>query len=180
MIVPAWKDVTIDAGVTRVDIDPGAAFGLGDHPTTILSLRLLRRTIWPGATVLDVGCGSGVLSVVAARLGAPYVAAIDISVAAIEATNANAIRNGVAGAITVSDRPLASIDDQFDIVLANLLAPVVVDLATDLRRVLAPSGALIVSGVLEGADHHVRAALEPLQVVQEMTRDGWAALLARQ
>ena len=180
VIVPAWKEVTIDAGVTRVDIDPGAAFGLGDHPTTILSLRLLRRTIWPGATVLDVGCGSGVLSVVAARLGAPYVAAIDISVAAIEATNANATRNGVAGAITVSDRPLASIEDQFDIVLANLLAPVVVDLATDLRRVLAPSGALIVSGVLEGADHHVRAALEPLQVVQEMTRDGWAALLARQ
>ena len=180
VIVPAWKVVTIDAGVTRVDIDPGAAFGLGDHPTTILSLRLLRRTIWPGATVLDVGCGSGVLSVVAARLGAPYVAAIDISVAAIEATNANATRNRVAGAITVSDRPLASIEDQFDIVLANLLAPVVVDLATDLRRVLAPSGALIVSGVLEGADHHVRAALEPLQVVQEMTRDGWAALLARQ
>ena len=61
-------------------------------------------------------------------------------------------RNGVAGAITVSDRPLASIEDQFDIVLANLLAPVVVDLASDLRRVLAPSGALIVSGVLEGAN----------------------------
>jgi ribosomal protein L11 methyltransferase len=85
----------------------------------------------------------------------------------------------VAGAITVSDRPLASIDDQFDIVLANLLAPVVVDLAKDLRRVLAPSGALIVSGVLEGAHDHVRGALEPLQVVQEMTRDGWAALLTR-
>ncbi len=179
VVVPAWKDVTTDGGVIRVDIDPGAAFGLGDHPTTILALRLLRRTIWPDATVLDVGCGSGVLSIVAARLGAPYVEAIDISPAAIDATSANADRNGVAGAVTVSDRPLASIEDQFDIVLANLLAPVVVDLASDLRRVLAPAGALIVSGVLEGANDHVRDALDPLHVVQTTTRDGWAALLAR-
>src|SRR4051794_8826069 len=73
VIVPAWLDITIPATATRVDIDPGAAFGLGDHPTTILTLRLLRKVWWPGATVLDVGCGSGVLSVVAAQLGAPYV-----------------------------------------------------------------------------------------------------------
>jgi ribosomal protein L11 methyltransferase len=179
VVVPSWIDATIEPGVLRLDIDPGAAFGLGDHPTTILALRLLRRTLWPDATVLDVGCGSGVLSVVAARLGAPYVEAIDISLAAIEATTDNAARNGVAGAVSVSDRPLASIDDQFDVVLANLLAPVVVDLANDLRRVLAPSGALIVSGVLEGADDHVRAALDPLHVVHTTTRDGWAALLAR-
>ena len=163
----------------RVDIDPGAAFGLGDHPTTVLTLRLLRRTWWPGATVLDVGCGSGVLSVVAARLGAPYVEAIDISPAAVEATIANAARNGVAGAISASTRPLSSIDEPFDLVLANLLAPVVVDLAPDLRRVVAPSGALIVSGVLDGAHDHVREALAPMQVVETVTREGWAALLAR-
>ena len=113
-----------------MDIDPGAAFGLGDHPTTVLALRAAASTIWPDATVLDVGCGSGVLSIVAARLGAPYVEAIDISPAAIDATSANADRNGVAGAVTVSDRPLAPVDDQFDLVLANLLAPVVVDLAS--------------------------------------------------
>ena len=97
VVVPAWLDVDVAAGVLRVDIDPGAAFGLGDHPTTVLTLRLLREAWWPGATVLDVGCGSGVLSVVAARLGAPYVEAIDISPAAVEATTANAARNGVAG-----------------------------------------------------------------------------------
>lgn len=179
VVVPAWLDPTISQDVLRVDIDPGAAFGLGDHPTTVLTLRLLRRFIWPGATVLDVGCGSGVLAVTAARLGAPYVEAIDISPAAIEATAANAARNGVAGAVTVSGRPLANVEEQFDIVLANLLAPVVVDLATDLRRVLAPSGALIVSGVLEANHDHVRAALAPLQIVEIATREGWAALLAR-
>jgi ribosomal protein L11 methyltransferase len=179
VIVPAWKDVDVSPGVLRVDIDPGAAFGLGDHPTTVLTLRLLRELIWPGATVLDVGCGSGVLSIVAARLGAPYVAAIDISPAAIEATTDNAARNGVAGAVTVSATPLSEIADEFDIVLANLLAPTVVELAAHLTRVTAAAGALIVSGVLEDRHDHVLAALAPMRVVQTATREGWAALLLR-
>ena len=138
VVVPAWQDVDVAPDVVRVDIDPGAAFGLGDHPTTVLSLRLLKRVLWPGATVLDVGCGSGVLSVTAALLGAPYVEAVDISVAAVEATTANAERNGVAGVVTASTRALPSIDEPFDVVLANLLAPVVVDLAGELQRVVAP------------------------------------------
>jgi ribosomal protein L11 methyltransferase len=179
VVVPAWQPVDTPPGVLRVDIDPGAAFGLGDHPTTVLTLRLLRHVWWPGATVLDVGCGSGVLSVVAARLGAPYVEAIDVSPAAVEATIANAERNGVAGAISASTRPLASVDEPFDVVLANLLAPVIVELAPELRRVVAPAGALIVSGVLDSAHDHVRDALAPMQVVETVTREGWAALLAR-
>jgi ribosomal protein L11 methyltransferase len=179
VIVPAWKDVDVGPGVLRIDIDPGAAFGLGDHPTTVLTLRLLREVIWPGATVLDVGCGSGVLSVVAARLGAPYVAAIDISQAAVEATVDNAARNGVAGAVTAGTTPLSAVTDQFDIVLANLLAPTVVELAAHVARVTAAAGALIVSGVLEDRHDHVLAALAPMRVVQTATREGWAALLLR-
>jgi ribosomal protein L11 methyltransferase len=179
VIVPAWLDVEMPPTVLRIDIDPGAAFGLGDHPSTVLALRLLRRVWWPGATVLDVGCGSGVLSVVAARLGAPYVEAIDVAAPAIEATADNASRNGVTAAVAVSTRPLASIEDTFDLVLANLLAPTLVDLAPDLRSVVAPSGELIVSGVLAGAYQHVVGALVPMQLVETITREGWAALLLR-
>jgi ribosomal protein L11 methyltransferase len=179
VVVPAWQEVATPPDVLRVDIDPGAAFGLGDHPTTVLSLRLLREVQWPGASVLDVGCGSGVLGIVAARLGAPYVAAIDISAAAVHATEANAVRNGVAGAVTASTTPLASIADVFDIVLANLLAPIVVASASDLRRATAPAGALVVSGVLESAYDHVVDALAPMHLVQTIVREGWAALLLR-
>ena len=179
VVVPAWLDPDLDPDVVRIDIDPGAAFGLGDHPSTVLTLRMMRRAMWPGATVLDVGCGSGVLSVAAARFGAPYVEAIDLSIAAVEATVANAARNGVAGVISASTRPLAEVTDRFDVVVANLLAPVVIDLADDLGRVVGPSGALVVSGLLDGADDHVRAALAPMQIVDTASREGWIALLAR-
>ncbi|MBA3605936.1 MAG: 50S ribosomal protein L11 methyltransferase [Acidimicrobiia bacterium] len=179
VVVPSWVAADVGPGVLRIDIDPGSSFGLGDHATTVLTLRLLRATWWPGATVLDVGCGSGVLSVAAARLGAPYVAAIDISGGAVEATLANARRNDVAGVVDASTTLLDDVDESFDIVLANLLAPVVVDLASHLRRVVAPSGALVVSGVLAASHDHVVDALAPMRVVETVTRDGWAALLAR-
>ena len=123
--------------------------------------------------MLDVGCGSGVLSVVAARLGAPYVEAIDISPAAVEATAANAERNGVAGAISVSSRPLAGDRRAVRLVLANLLAPVArrpgARAAPRGRRRQARS---IVSGVLDGAYDHVREALAPMQVVETVDAGG--------
>lgn len=179
VVVPAWHPFDTPVGALRVDIDPGAAFGLGDHPTTILTARLLRDVMWPGATVLDVGSGSGVLSVVAAKLGAPYVEAIDISPAALEATAANAERNGVGNVVVVSTRAVADVQDAFDVVVANLLAPVLVELAPALRRVTAPGGALIVSGILADHHEHVVEALTPMAVVETATRDNWAALLLR-
>lgn len=179
VVVPSWLDTDVGDDVLRIDIDPGASFGLGDHPTTVLSMRLLRHTWWSDATVLDVGCGSGVLAVLAARLGAPYVAGIDVSSAALEATRRNAERNGVAAVVDVCARALADVGDPFDLVVANILAPALVDLADDLRRVTAPGGALIVSGVLAAGHGHVLEALAPMRAVETVTRDGWAAVLLR-
>lgn len=181
VIAPAWVPFVADAGVTTLIIEPGSTFGLGDHPTTILSMRAVRAAIVRGAKVLDVGCGSGVLAVGACVLGASEATAIDISQASVPTTEANAAANGVADRVHASTTPLALIDGPYDIVVANILAPVLIDLADHLRRVVAPSGVLIVSGVL--ADHHlhVEDALRPLRRTSRTTRDGWAALtLARQ
>jgi ribosomal protein L11 methyltransferase len=179
VVVPDWIDATIDPGVTAVRIDPGDTFGLGDHPTSVLTLRALSGLLWPDATVLDVGCGSGVLAVGAAVLGASYVEAVDISTAAVTATVDNARRNGVAAKVVASTTPLADVVGPFDVVCANILAPALIELAGDLRRVTAPSGVLVVSGILEGANDHVVDALSPMQVVDRLHREGWAAVVLR-
>lgn len=156
----------------RVMIEPGAAFGLGDHPTTRLTAGLLDEMDLVGARVLDVGCGTGVLAVLAKLRGAHEVVALDIAEAAVDATRRNAALNSVA--VDVSSRRLDQVDGTFDIVVANILAPTLVELATDLLRVT--SGTLIISGVLASAHDHVLAALAPLRVTTTRAMDGWVAV----
>ncbi len=176
VICPAWVPFEARPDVTVVWIEPGPTFGLGDHPTTRLSLQAIRTALHEGATVLDVGCGSGVLAVGACVLGAAHATAIDISPASVPTTTLNAAANGVADRVDVSTRPLADISGRYDIVVANILAPVLVELAADLRRVVAPSGVLIISGVLADHHDHVEAALRPLRRTGRATLDGWAAV----
>ncbi len=176
VICPAWVAFEPGAGVRVLRIEPGSTFGMGDHPTTVLSMRAIHAVMFAGARLLDVGCGSGVLSIGACVLGASRAIAIDIAPASIPITAANAAANGVAGRIEVSNTPLAEIEGQFDIVVANILAPVLIDLADDLRRVVAPGGVLIVSGVLADRHDHVEEALFPLRRTRRQTLDGWAAL----
>jgi ribosomal protein L11 methyltransferase len=180
VICPAWVPFDPEAGVTVLRIEPGSTFGLGDHPTTMLSMEAMQAVLFDGATVLDVGCGSGVLAVGACVLGASRATAIDIAPAAVSTTHANAVVNGVDDRVQASTTPLADIEGQFDIVVANILAPVLIDLAADLRRVVAPSGVLIVSGVLTDRHDHVEAALQPLRCTHRRTLDGWAVLRLQQ
>jgi ribosomal protein L11 methyltransferase len=179
VVCPAWVPFTAGPTVTVVRIEPGSTFGLGDHPTTLLSLRAIRSELVKGATLLDVGCGSGVLGVAGCMLGAARASAIDISPAAVPTTRANAAANGVADRIDVSNTPLSAIDGHYDIVVANILAPALVELAADLRRVVAPSGALIISGVLAERHDHVDVALRPLRIAHLADLDGWAAVTFR-
>ena len=188
VILPAWQDVSGPAGATAVFIEPGGAFGLGDHPTTMLSLRALRRLLddtIDAIDVIDVGCGTGVLAVTAAVLrsrlqgrsqGRP-VRAIDVASAAVEATLDNARRNGVAGRVLADTTDLADVDGDYDIVVANILAPVLVSLAADLRRVTRPGGRLVISGILAGSHQHVLDALAPMHVERTDELDGWACVV---
>jgi len=179
VVCPAWVAIDVPDDVTVLRIEPGSTFGLGDHPTTVLSMRALRRAVFAGSTVLDVGCGSGVLAIAAARFGAARVDAIDIAPAAVPTTRENAVANQVDALVHVSTTPLAEVDGTFDVVVANILAPTLVALADDLRRVLSPAGVLIVSGLLADRHAHVETALAPLHLVDRDTRDGWAALTLR-
>jgi ribosomal protein L11 methyltransferase len=176
---PAWLPAIERPGVTEVAIEPGAAFGLGDHPTTRLSAAAVWRTAGGGDAVLDVGCGTGALAIVGALAGAARVVAIDIAQPAVAVTAANAAANGVADRVEASTAALAVIDGQFDVVVANILAPALIDLAGELRRVTAASGALIVSGLLAGRFEHVAEALHPMRVSELDELEGWAALVLR-
>lgn len=178
-IHPAWHPIERQHGVSYVAIEPGASFGLGDHPTTKLTAAAAHRLVSPGDRVLDVGCGSGVLAVIAALSGASHIEAIDISEAAREATAENAELNAVRHLVSASTTPLAEIEGDYDIVLANILAPTLVSLSPDLVRVTSDVGRLVISGVLADRHRHVIDALAPMQVVATHELDGWAAVQLR-
>ena len=190
VIVPAWQDVDLVSSTVAplaVRIEPGGAFGLGDHPTTLLSLRALRRLLdarpgRPGdaaVDVMDVGCGTGVIAVTAALLANRPVRAIDVASAAVEATVDNATRNGVSDLVEVDTTDLADIEVAYDVVIANILAPVLASLADDLGRVTRPHGRLVISGVLDESHQHVLDALAPMMVVRTDVLDGWACVELR-
>lgn len=177
VVQPAWVAYDAPPDTTVVVIEPGSTFGMGDHPTTRLTLLAARRWVQPGCRVLDVGCGSGVLAIGALLFGAASAVGIDIAPAAVPITELNAAANGVV--VDVSTTPLEAVQGRYDLVLANILAPALVALAPHLQRVLAPGGTLVISGILDGAYDHVLEALAPLQVVQADTLDGWAAVTLR-
>lgn len=168
-----------DADLVTV-IDQGSAFGLGDHPTTRTSMALLARLVEAGdqacLRLLDVGCGTGALAVLAAQLGVPTIRAIDIADAAVESTLRNAELNDVAGRIEVDTTPVSEIDGEWDVIMANILAPVLITMADDFRRLLRPGGSLIISGILLDRHDHVLTALAPLAAVDSLAHDGWISI----
>ena len=172
----------VDADLVTV-IDQGSAFGLGDHPTTRTSMALLARLLEAGDQpcdrLLDVGCGTGALAVLAAQLGVPTLRAIDIADAAVTSTLRNAALNGVTGRIEVDTTPVADITGAWDVIMANILAPVLISMADDFRRLLRPGGSLIISGILADRHDHVIEALAPLTPVDSLAHDGWASIELR-
>ena len=183
-LVPAWiepSDPPPDIAPDHVLlVDPGRTFGSGSHPTTRRVLAALDAVVRPGAVVLDVGTGSGVLALAAARLGARTVVATDIDPASAEVVAANAERNGVGDRIAYRPSPLAAIvadGARFDVVLANLLAPVIAALADDLRAAVAPGGRLVASGLLADRWEVDVSCLAPLRATEVTEEDGWVAVV---
>jgi ribosomal protein L11 methyltransferase len=180
VVTPTWVPYEAAVGERVITIEPGATFGMGDHPTTVLSLRAVEVLVRDGDAVLDVGCGSGVLAIAALMLGASRAIGIDINPASVEVTRANAEANGVSNQLEVSNASLAaSPTATFDLIVANILAPALIELSNDLKRCLKPGGHLVISGILATNYDHVLDALRPLEVVEVATMDVWAAVTLR-
>jgi ribosomal protein L11 methyltransferase len=176
VVCPAWVTHHAAPDDVVVVVDPARSFGLA-HASTLGALGALETIVAPGMKVLDVGSGSGVLAVGAAMLGAPVVDAVDVDDAARRTTAANAVRNGVAGIVRVRECSLADIDETYDVVVANLLLPVIESLGAGLLARVAPGGHVILGGLLVGQDERAVAAVQPARVVARSTLDGWVTVV---
>lgn len=166
-----------DAGAIELVVDPGRAFGSGSHASTRLALAALGDVLRGGERVVDVGCGSGVLAVAALALGAAGALATDVDPEALAATRANAERNGVADRLRVVPA-LADIPPrEADVVVANILAPVLVELAPAVTALLASGGTLVLSGFLTARRPGVVAAYPALEERATAAEDGWSAVV---
>lgn len=176
-ITPSWHRARPPARsrAERVDIvlDPGLAFGTGSHPTTRMCLEWLERELVAGASVIDYGCGSGILAIAAARLGAGAVTAIDIDPQALRSTLDNAAANAVTVTVRSGDDPPGA---PAQVVLANILANPLRLLAPALERLVAPGGSLILAGLLARQVEEVSAAYRVIRLRPWASRDGWVCL----
>jgi ribosomal protein L11 methyltransferase len=170
----SWHEAPSDALIIRVD--PGRAFGTGSHATTRLVLGFLERVIRGGEEVLDYGCGSGILAIAAAKLGARRVDAVDIDPVAIEVTRQNARANSVQIAAHL---PEVGPPGRYDVLMANILAQPLIELAPRLAALAKPGAALALAGLLDTqADEVARAYRAGFELALEATEEGWALLSA--
>ena len=181
IIKPSWREYAVQPDELLLEMDPGLAFGTGLHPTTQLCVEALEDLVQPGMRVLDLGTGTGILALVAAKLGAADILAVDTDVNAVAIARRNARANAVVHQIRVLHGSLAEVGEPYDLVVANILAHVIIDMAasgldTRIRR----GGMLVVSGILEEQADEVTTALTArgLSVTERRQREDWIALVA--
>jgi len=185
LIRPLWIEVEPEPGDIVIALDPGMAFGTGTHPTTQLCLEALEWMVSPTLDVLDLGCGSGILSIAAAKLGANKILALDIDPIAVKATQENAEQNGVAARITAQQGSLETIITsarRFDLVVVNILAKIIIAMCDqNLGDTVRPGGRAIFRGVIGEQADEVEAALRKtgLTPVQRRQQGDWILIEAK-
>lgn len=177
VVKPTWEPWDAQPGDLIIEIDPGMAFGTGTHETTAMCVQLIEK-YYRGGTLLDVGTGSGILAIAAARLGAKGIVAVDIDPDAVRVAKENVAHNGLSDAIEVRKGDLLQgLSQRFDFAVANILAPVICMLAAPLKGHLTPGARFVCSGVIAEAEGDVNEALlNAGYVIDEITRKGdWVA-----
>jgi ribosomal protein L11 methyltransferase len=173
-IVPSWHE-PVDPAAINLKLDPGLAFGTGSHPTTRLCLRWLARELRGGESLLDYGCGSGILAIAACRMGAAHVVGTDIDPQALIASRANAERNGVHPAFVAVEKLRGG--EAFDVIVANILANPIMSLAPTFAKRLRRGGRVVLSGILDAqADAVIDAYQRWFNIRVCESEDGWVAL----
>ncbi len=182
VITPPWQKYNATPGDIVVELDPGMAFGTGLHPSTRLSMQGVEQVVKPGDRVFDVGTGSGILAIAAIKLGAAHADAVDVESVAVRATTENAKRNSVSPAIDVrlgtagEGEPFVG---EYDVVLANIIARILIELARPLVGATRAGGKLVLAGIIESREAEVATAFEALgaSVVTRRQMDDWVSLV---
>ena len=182
VIKPTWEEYQPKLGDLIIEIDPGMAFGTGNHPTTQLCLELLEKHLRRRAVVVDFGAGSGILALAAAKLGASLVIAFDSDELAVQAARKNVMQNDLEERIEVHQTGSPSfIGSPVDLVTANLIAETIINQSSELARLLRPSGILIASGIIRERSAEVEQALRNagLEMMESRSEGEWVAVVAR-
>ena len=182
VIRPPWQEYKPEPDEIVVVLDPGMAFGTGLHPTTRMCLQALEEHLKPGARVLDLGTGSGILAIAAAKLGASSVLALDNDPVAVRTAQANVKSNEVQSIVNVEFGSLNKATGKFDLVLVNILARVIIELVNQgLVDRIEPSGLMILAGFIEEQEAEVAAALREhgVAIVERRQEKDWVALVGR-
>ena len=182
-IVPTWEDYTpVSTDELIIELDPGMAFGTGTHPTTVMCLQGLEKVVKAGDTVIDIGTGSGVLSIGAAMLGAKSVHALDLDEVAVCSAKENVALNKVTETVEVfHGNLLDTVKEPADVVVANILAEIIMSFTDDAFTIVKPGGLYVTSGIIGAKRDDVKAALEASGFVIEevLLMEDWVAIIAR-
>lgn len=182
-IVPTWETYErVSTDELIIELDPGMAFGTGTHPTTVMCIQALEKCVQPGDTVIDVGTGSGILSIAAAMLGAKSVRALDLDLVAVDSAKINVKLNKVQHVVTVMQNNLLDhIDKTANVIVANILAEIILRFVDDAYRLLEPNGYFITSGIIQAKKQEVKDGLvnAGFTIEETLTMEDWVAFIAK-
>lgn len=182
VIKPTWEDYRAKLGEMIIELDPGMAFGTGTHETTNMCINALEKYVDRNATVLDIGCGSGILSIAAAKLGADTVIGVDLDPAAVKVSKENVAQNGLIGFVEIRHGDLMEvITEKADIIVANIIADVIIQLSETVHRYIKPAGLFISSGIILSKKEEVKEKLESegFELLEEHVRGEWCCLVSK-
>jgi ribosomal protein L11 methyltransferase len=182
-IVPTWEEYTpVNSDELIIELDPGMAFGTGTHPTTVMCIQALERTVQKGDRIIDVGTGSGVLSIAGALLGAEKISALDLDQVAVTTAKMNIELNQVQEIVEVSQNNLLEgIVEPVDGIVANILAEVIVRFTDDAAKIVKKDGYFIASGIIQPKKQEVKDALTKagFEITETLLMEDWVALIAK-